>query len=231
MNFNVNNQRTMKVTQSQHDGEVIVQTIDPHGEPEADSTFSISPGDFVMLTNFQHYCSNHKIELFEALDRMAGIAAQGGFQIVYRNVDGKRIRRYYETAKAFLADVNDTDEENMGMPDWEYEVLSVQENGILLYSSLSPNPNAPVLTIEDVYRWFSNSYLTEDNPTDRRIIIRVVEGNIENVYSNIAADCAILFDDDEMLDDDPVEVRKRTVKNKLLEKEIDQGNLHDLDIK
>ena len=49
LTFDINNQRTLSMTQSQHDGKIKVTT---GTEAKTDSEYYISPGDMVMLLNY-----------------------------------------------------------------------------------------------------------------------------------------------------------------------------------
>ena len=58
ISFNVNNQRTLKLVQRQHDGRTLIITEAPDGTHESidDTEAFISPGDFVMLINYYRKC-------------------------------------------------------------------------------------------------------------------------------------------------------------------------------
>lgn len=58
ISFDVNNQRTMKLVQRQHDGKTLLMIEGPDGTHESidDTEAFISPGDFVMLINYYRTC-------------------------------------------------------------------------------------------------------------------------------------------------------------------------------
>lgn len=58
ISFDVNNQRTMKLVQRQHDGQTLLMIEGPDGTHESidDTEAFISPGDFVMLINYYRTC-------------------------------------------------------------------------------------------------------------------------------------------------------------------------------
>lgn len=55
--FNVNNQRKIQLTQTEPDGAVTVTTweAERNGVREVESEYQISPGDFVMMLNWYRY--------------------------------------------------------------------------------------------------------------------------------------------------------------------------------
>lgn len=61
ISFDVNNQRTMKLVQRQHDGTTLIMVEDASGNHESinDNEALISPGDFVMLINYFRYVKSH----------------------------------------------------------------------------------------------------------------------------------------------------------------------------
>lgn len=61
ISFDVNNQRTMKLVQRQHDGTTLIIVEDASGNHESinDNEALISPGDFVMLINYFRYIKSH----------------------------------------------------------------------------------------------------------------------------------------------------------------------------
>ena len=63
ISFEVNNQRTMKLIQRQHDGQTLLVIENPDGTHESigDEEAFISPGDFVMLIDYYRACKReHK---------------------------------------------------------------------------------------------------------------------------------------------------------------------------
>lgn len=66
ISFNVNNQRTMKLVQRQHDGKTLIITEGPDGTPESrdDIEAFISPEDFVMLLNYYWSCKREHKPIF-----------------------------------------------------------------------------------------------------------------------------------------------------------------------
>ena len=54
ISFNINNGRTMKLIQRQHDGKTLIVIEDSKGNHESidDAEAFIDPGDFVMLINY-----------------------------------------------------------------------------------------------------------------------------------------------------------------------------------
>lgn len=61
ISFDVNNQRTMKLVQRQHDGTTLIIVEDTSGNHESinDNEAIVSPGDFVMLINYFRYIKSH----------------------------------------------------------------------------------------------------------------------------------------------------------------------------
>lgn len=64
ISFNVNNQRTMKLIQRQHDGTTLIIVEDASGNRESinDNEALVSPGDFVMLINYFRYIKSHNYQ-------------------------------------------------------------------------------------------------------------------------------------------------------------------------
>lgn len=60
ISFDVNNERTLRLTQQNHDGTVSVETYDGKGELE--DSLKISNGDFVMLINLFRYVKDNDIQ-------------------------------------------------------------------------------------------------------------------------------------------------------------------------
>lgn len=61
ISFDVNNGRTLKLVQRQHDGSTLIMVEDSCGNCESinDEEALISPGDFVMLINYFRYIKSH----------------------------------------------------------------------------------------------------------------------------------------------------------------------------
>lgn len=59
ISFEVNNGRTVNLTQRMHNGTVLLWTSD-HDTPDEESY--ISPGDFVMLLNYYRYVKRNNIQ-------------------------------------------------------------------------------------------------------------------------------------------------------------------------
>lgn len=61
ISFEVNNGRTMKLVQRQHDGATLIIVEDAAGNHESisDNEAFISPGDFTMLINFYRHIKSH----------------------------------------------------------------------------------------------------------------------------------------------------------------------------
>ena len=57
MEFEINNQRKIQLTQTEPDGAVTVTTweAEQNGVREVESEYQISPGDFVMMLNWYRY--------------------------------------------------------------------------------------------------------------------------------------------------------------------------------
>lgn len=60
LSFDINNGRTLKLIQRQHDGKVLIHVEDAAGnmEPIPDNEAFITPGDAVMLINYFRNCKN-----------------------------------------------------------------------------------------------------------------------------------------------------------------------------
>ena len=59
ISFEVNNGKTLSITQRMHNGTVLLWTSD-HDTPDEESY--IAPGDFVMLLNFYRYVKRRDIQ-------------------------------------------------------------------------------------------------------------------------------------------------------------------------
>lgn len=66
ISFDVNNGRTMKLVQRQHDGKTLIEIDGPSGLHENinDDEAFISPGDFVMLVNYYCFCKRENKPIF-----------------------------------------------------------------------------------------------------------------------------------------------------------------------
>lgn len=70
ISFNINNGRTMKLIQRQHDGKVLIHIEDQNGNIEAipDNEAFISAGDAVMMINYFRNCKTGR-EISEYIGR------------------------------------------------------------------------------------------------------------------------------------------------------------------
>lgn len=66
ISFAVNNGRTMKLVQRQHDGKTLIEIDGPNGAHESinDNEAFISPEDFVMLINYYRSCKRENKPIF-----------------------------------------------------------------------------------------------------------------------------------------------------------------------
>ena len=64
ISFDINNQRTMKLTQRQHGGKTLIVIEDQAGNHESmnDREAFIDPSDFVMLINWYRYIKRNDIQ-------------------------------------------------------------------------------------------------------------------------------------------------------------------------
>lgn len=66
ISFNVNNGRTMKLVQRQHDGKTLIEIYGPGAAHDSinDNEAFISPEDFVMLINYYRFCKRENKPIF-----------------------------------------------------------------------------------------------------------------------------------------------------------------------
>lgn len=66
ISFDINNQRTMKLVQRQHDGQTLLMIEGPDDTHESidDAEAFIDPGGFVMLINYYRACKREHKPIF-----------------------------------------------------------------------------------------------------------------------------------------------------------------------